>query len=442
MLLPTNYYMIGALLAVALSFLILTNQTISRWLDEAYNRRPLLHTSSRKSFGALSILSNALIFIGIYIGLYGSPDPLSNPLSLGVWTGWWIGFSLVQVLHGDLWVVMNPWRWWGLFLDSISQGKFGRKGFVRLPSSIGYLPAIILFFCFAWFELISIAPEDPPRLAVTVFLYWLVNFLAVTIFGLDDWLERGEAFSVFFRLIGGFSPIARTRTQDVVQLSLQMPGATFVNAAPLPLSGIALVLLMLGTASFDGLSETFTWHGVWGGNPLEYAGRSSTQFENTIGLVLTPVALGAAYFIALWFGLRLTGHQNLTAFAGQIIYSIVPISIAFHLSHYLTALLINGQFLVKALADPLVLGWDLFGTADLHVTASFIQNINSVWIIWTAQVAIITIGHMAGIILAHIIAMRHFGSHLMAARSQIFLAALMVFYTVFGLWLLSTPTIG
>ena len=47
-----------------------------------------------------------------------------------------------------------------------------------------------------------------------------------------------------------------------------------------------------------------------------------------------------------------------------------------------------------------------------------------------------------GIVIAHLLATRMFGSTGDATRSQIFLAVLMVSYTVFGLWLLSTASIG
>jgi hypothetical protein len=43
--------------------------------------------------------------------------------------------------------------------------------------------------------------------------------------------------------------------------------------------------------------------------------------------------------------------------------------------------------------------------------------------------------------MAHLIALRLFDSPRKAVISQIPLAALMVFYTGFGLWLLSTPRI-
>ena len=48
-------------------------------------------------------------------------------------------------------------------------------------------------------------------------------------------------------------------------------------------------------------------------------------------------------------------------------WSIVPIALAYHFSHYLTALLVNGQYALVALSDPFALGWNLFGTAHMPV---------------------------------------------------------------------------
>ena len=62
--------------------------------------------------------------------------------------------------------------------------------------------------------------------------------------------------------------------------------------------------------------------------------------------------------------------------------------------------------------------------------------------IWNLQTAAIVLGHLAGIALAHALALRHFGDNRGAVLSQLPLAAFMVLYTLFGLWLLSTPVFG
>jgi hypothetical protein len=76
------------------------------------------------------------------------------------------------------------------------------------------------------------------------------------------------------------------------------------------------------------------------------------------------------------------------------------------------------------------------------VTTSFLNTYESVRLIWNIQTAVIVIGHVAAIVLAHMIALKHFGNGRSAAASQFPLAILMVLYTLFGLWLLSTPAVG
>ncbi len=102
--------------------------------------------------------------------------------------------------------------------------------------------------------------------------------------------------------------------------------------------------------------------------------------------------------------------------------------------------MLDGQFAVVSLSDPYARGWDLLHVGSFQPTASFFNNLHDVTMIWNAQALIICFAHVVGIILAHSIAGRVFGSLRKATTSQYPLAALMVIYTVFGLWLLSTPT--
>jgi hypothetical protein len=76
------------------------------------------------------------------------------------------------------------------------------------------------------------------------------------------------------------------------------------------------------------------------------------------------------------------------------------------------------------------------------VTTSFLTTYAGVWTIWNLQTASIVSGHVAAIALAHAFSLRQFGDGRHAAISQIPLALMMVLYTLFGLWLLSTPVAG
>src|SRR5262245_55767184 len=158
-------------------------------------------------------------------------------------------------------------------------GPSGRvEGLLPYPAWLGYWPAVVLFFGFAWFELIDLAPDDPARLAVAVGAYWLFTFIALLLFGEEAWLGRAEPFSVFFRFIGGLSPLVWTpEPGDAARhrLSLALPGAGLLDRGALPPSGTLFILLALASVSFDGLSKTFWWLGLNGINPLEFPGRSA-----------------------------------------------------------------------------------------------------------------------------------------------------------------------
>jgi hypothetical protein len=135
-------------------------------------------------------------------------------------------------------------------------------------------------------------------------------------------------------------------------------------------------------------------------------------------------------------------RQSFVAASGTLVWSIVPIALAYHFSHYLTALLVNGQYALVALSDPFSLGWNLFGTAHIPVIAAIAAGSDGAWAVWNAQAAAIVGGHVVAVLAAHRLAFRLHGTARTALLSQVPLTALMIAYTVLGLWLLSTPTAG
>lgn len=441
LLLPTHYYIAGGALAVTLSFLVLAFLPPKPLEELARKRLPLLSLPPMGRMLA-SLLSFAIFACLVAAGFLGSRDPLSNPLPLVVWTLLWVGLTLAQGLFGNLWVWINPWYGpWRLIMGLTDRGEAGAP--FRLPKAVGYWPGAMLLFAFAWFELVYLAPDDPARLAVACVAYWLFSFAGMLLFGYEDWTKRVEFLSVFFAMIARLSPFEVREEGGNRRLSLCPPGAKAAGSDPLPPSGVAFLLLALSSVSFDGFMRTFTWLGLIGINPLEFPGRSAVVLPNSLGLLAMFAALGAVFLFAVAVGDGLAKRRaGLAASAGLLIWSIVPISMAYHFSHYLTALLVNGQYALAALSDPLSNGWDLFATAGFHVQAGVALGAQSAWIIWNAQAAAIIGGHVLAVIIAHVIAYRIHGSQRDAMISQIPLAALMVGYTVFGLWLLSSPTAG
>ncbi|WP_246677492.1 hypothetical protein [Mesorhizobium sp. B2-3-12] len=437
LLLPTGYYLIGGAFAVAISFLVLALLPPDP-LGRFWRRRLPLFTFNDSARTIVSLISFAGFAILITAGLFGSRDPLSNPLPLVIWTLLWAGLTLLQGVFGDLWSWLNPWYGpWRLLSRLTGRGDVGAW---RLPQWLGCWPAVVLFFAFAWFELIDPAPDDPARLAFAAGLYWLFTLIAMLLFGYDKWSRSGEFLTMFFSMVARFAPVGR---DEQGRLGLCWPGAKLLAAEPLPASGIAFLLLALSSVSFDGLSKTFFWLGLFGINPLEFPGRTAVIGSGSLGLVLTFVLLAGAFLLAVLLGQRLAGSDRpLAQAAGLLVWSIVPIALAYHVAHYLTALLVDGQYALASLSDPLALGWNLLGTADMQVEAGIVAGAGSAWWLWNIQAGAIISGHVLAVLVAHGFAWRLHPQPARAALSQFPLTVLMIAYTIFGLWLLATPTVG
>jgi len=438
MILPTGYYLLGGAVAVALSFIVLALVPPGP-LERQVDRR--LGGLSLPVWPRLagSVVCLLLVLFLLYVGVVGSRDPLSNPLPLMVWTVFWIGLTLLQGVFGNLWWWINPlyapWRLVAAFRGS-------KAPLMALPRQLGYWPAIALFCCFAWFELIYPAPDDPERLALVLAAYLAANIVATVIFGYEEWTRRGECLSVFLGMIARMGVIEAAAPEDGRRRArLCWPGAKLAAAAPLPPTGAAFLLLALSTVSFDGLLLTFFWLSTIGINPLEFPGRTDVMVPNTIGLFAMFGLLAGAFFASVWIGEKLAGAKlPFAEVAGRLVWSIIPISLVYHFAHYLSALLVEGQYALAALSDPLMRGWDLFGTAGMHVQAGIVLGAKATWVFWNIQAGAIILGHLVAIAMAHVIAYRIHGNGRDAALSQVALALLMVFYTAFGLWLLSSPT--
>lgn len=440
LLLPTGHYMAAGALAVAASFLALALLPAQGPARFARARLDLfrLPDAARPFTSLVGFLLLALL---VAAGLFGESDPLENPLPLTVWYLVWVGLTLVQGLLFNLWEWINPWLgpYW-------LARRFGwPQRFVRLPERLGYWPALLLFAGFAWFELIDMAPDDPRRLAGLVAGYALFTVAMCQLVGFREWTRRGEFLSVFFTAVSRFAVLQRRSVDDgsASLLTLGLPGAPLASLRPLPLSGVFFLLFALASVSFDGLSRTFFWLGRVGVNPLEFPGRSAVMFVNTLGLGGAFLALATAFILAVVLGERLTSRPHAwREAAGLQVWSIVPIALAYHFAHYLTVLLVNGQYAVVAISDPFALGWNLFGTASMHVSTGIASGSAAAWVVWNLQAFAIIAGHVVAVLVAHLVAARLHPTSRDAALGQLPLTVLMIAYTVLGLWLLSTPTAG
>ncbi len=426
--LPTGWYILGAGVAVALT--VIVGLLVGRL--PAFRAHRLFDRPALVPLGVTSWIGAALFWALIAVGIWGTRDPLENLLPLTVWTTLWVGLTLACVLLGNLWRDIEPWTGPVRAIRRL----IGWRGSIGL-SRLGHLPAVAGYLAFAWFEIVSLAPSDPFVLARAAAFYYLL-ILALAVAEGEDWLAQGEFLTAYFGFVARIAPFWAEYEGRQVRIMAGPPGAQVLRMEPLSPSAIAFLTVVLASVSFDGLHETFWWMTRIGINPLEYPGRSAVWGVNTLAL---PVfwALSAATILS---AIRL-GVPKGTAFremAGPMMLAILPIAAGYHVAHYLVALLTNGQYVVAALNDPFGRGWDLFGLPEHWVSFGFLSTHRGTLVIWLAQFVTILSAHLLAVLLGLKIAERFEGGH--TIRTHLPMTLLMVGYTIFGLWLLSSPTAG
>ena len=194
---------------------------------------------------------------------------------------------------------------------------------------------------------------------------------------------------------------------------------------------VAFVAIMIGTVTFDGLSNTPWWDSV--SFTLVGTAQRAIWFR-TLGLLAAVAVIGAAYLAASWWAARIARDPDLDALgvARSFAHTLVPIALAYAVAHYFTLILFEGQLIVPALSDPLGLGWNLFHTIDFKPNYTWLAP----RIVWYVQVAAIVGGHLVGVVLAHDRALAVFPSD-RAVRTQYAMLALMVALTTLGLTILA-----
>ncbi|MBE0552392.1 MAG: hypothetical protein IH625_01740 [Rhodobacteraceae bacterium] len=418
--LPTGHYITGAALTVALTATLgaLTHrlpQLQAHLLHRGPDRWPLM-LSSCLGFLAFAVL--------VGVGVFGANDPLHNLMTLVFWTGVWIALPFGSMVLGNLWRPVSPWT---APVRSL-RTALGWQGSIGL-SRLGHWPAALGMAGFSWFQIVSLAPDDPGHLARVALAYWAVILVLAVAEG-EDWLEKGEFLTVFFAMISRIAPFWRERSGGQVATYAGWPGAQVMRMPPLDLSQMAFITLTLGALSFEGLAETFWWLGLIGENPLEFTGRSAVMGVNTAGLL----AAWAVTALGLWGGLRLSRWLAGGGFdAGPVMLSFLAIAAGYHVAHFFVTLITTGQYTLWALNDPLFRGDEFLGLPPFFISFGFLTDPFFMRGVYAVQFAAILGAHLLAVVLTLKLA----GPGL-RARGHLPMTLLMTGYTIFGLWLMST----
>lgn len=466
---PLSLYLSGAAAAVAFSFVLLGLFLRGAPGFGTYPRLNLLRWPAARLLAHPAILAGVKVAsVGAFVlflvaGLAGDQHPLRNLAPTLLWVIGWVGLSYVSALVGDLWTLLNPWRaifgWAEALYRRVSAG--GELS-LRLPypRTLGAWPGVLLFLAFAWVELVLPSRAVPARLAELALGYSAVTWAGMFLFGRERWLRSGEAFALAFGVLARFAPteirVTRRTVCDACGLgcrasdecvncvdcfarapaadrewNLRPPAVGLLPAGPASVSMMVFIVLMLSTVTFDGLMATPTW------TNLE-AALSAPLAVPTAGLIAFPILFLGVYLLVIGLMAAVSRtHRSAAALAAPFAFTLVPIAIAYHLAHYLSFLLVQGQLIVPLASDPLGLGWNLLGTAGYRIDVAVV-GARFAW--YTAVVAIV-IGHILAVYLAHALALGTLRERGPALRSQYPVTALMVGYTMMSLWILAQPIV-
>ena len=470
---PLWLWAAAAAAAVALSFVIIGLFVKASPGLRGYWRLNLLRyplarlLASRPVRLGAQLAAVALLALILVASLAGDQSPTRNLAPTAIWVAWWVGFAYLSALVGNLWAVINPWsaifRWGEALFGS---GRPAR----RYPFRLGVWPAVALFLAFAWVELVFTGRSMPAQLGRLIIGYSALTWTAMALFGRATWLRFGDPFATAFEVIARFAPTEVRVTDGEACRRCELPcagpdgacldcGPCFDRAAPprrawnlrpfaaglvntgdVTPSMMVFVLLLLSTVTFDGFTATPAWAGLEGAlyAALAPLGDARLTVIGTLGLLAFPLLFVLVYLaFARWMAWMANDELPTGTVACLFVLSLVPIAIAYHLAHYFTYLLIQGQLLIRLASDPLGVGWNLFGTARYRPDIGIV-GARAVW--YTAVVAIV-LGHVIAVYVAHVVALREFRDRRAALRSQLPMLVLMVGYTVVSLWIIAQPIV-
>lgn len=406
-------------------------------------QKPLLENAKQKIVATLPVaVEVALGAIGVavfgfvvYAGFAGSQVDVDNIAPTWIYVYFWVVIPVACSVFGDLWRAVSPWRAIGRAAGVVTK-RFGGEDIaepLEYPVWLGQWPAAIAILCFTWLELVYPNRTDPSILATVALVYMVIQLVGMTVYGVRRWTENADGFGVLFGLYARISPFHWEDRKLAIRKPLA--GLAQIKAQP---GTVALLVVAIGSTSFDGGSQGATWASVaphiqdffldLGFNQVR-----ALELTFTVGLLFMIGLVGLVFRVGVIGMRRVDGKRSASQLARLFVFTLVPISLAYVVAHYFSLIAYQGQDLWRLASDPLGDGSNLFGTAGRSIDYTVV-GANGIWYV---QVFALIVGHVAGLALAHDRALVLYRRAEQATRSQYWMLGVMVAFTCLGLWLLS-----
>lgn len=209
-------------------------------------------------------------------------------------------------------------------------------------------------------------------MATAALIYAAVQLLGMSVYGVEAWCRRGDAFGVYFNLLGRLGVLDWRGRELWVRPVLS--GATGIVAVP---GTVAVMIALIGTTSFDGFSQGPTWNSLAPDLQqllvdLGISQEAALQIAFTIGMAVVIVVIAGLYRVGT-VGMRSIDQRFSAGELGaRFAHSLLPIALAYVVAHYFSYLAVQGQAIGYLASDPLGDGANIFGTATASIDYGFV----------------------------------------------------------------------
>jgi len=421
--LPFSFVVVGAVLALVISFAIL----IFAWRQPRFERvggRNVPGLTAVIDHPVVQVIARALVlatYAWAGLAMIAGQDLLTNPIFGFVFVWMWVGLVPISLLLGQFWRATNPLRTIHRGLCAVARID-PEQGLLTLPAGIGIWPAAVGLFGFGWLELVQ-----PDRTTLAVLRLWALVWLVTLVLGAimfgQRWIGAADPFEAYASTLAQMSIFRRVG--DQIRLVNPLAG---LNAWHPPPGSTAVVAALLGSTAFDSFTNTTSWI-----QNVQNSAVPSTVW-GTGGLLTMMIIVFVTFSLsAAWMGRY--GDRPAGAYPRLMVGSLLPIVLGYVVAHYATLLIAEGQRTAINFSDPLGRGWNVFGSAEMGVNSAIFNHPTAIAAI---QACAIVGGHVFGIVCAHEKAVALLPPD-RALRGQLPLLLVMIGYTCAGLLLLFSP---
>jgi hypothetical protein len=453
---PLWLYLAAAAIAVGASFII--TSIVSQDVEGGpYRSRALSGPLASAARIALRVIGVAWWYgaIGVAV-LIGDISPLPAVL---LWVGIWVGLPIAAALLGNPWPSLSPFRTTFAGIEWVARRLRAQRidlG-LRYPAALARWPAVVLLAAGIWAELILPGAESAATVGGLLAAYTLLTLAGMVAFGQVAWLRHAELFEVELGWFGRIGPIGRRavsaqlcdgcgeqcsfeRCIDCPECSVAADDSErrpelrpwIVGLGDVVRAGwsdAAFIVLALAGVTYDGLRETSFGAALIGWLLPPITGAFGVTLSAFLLVDTVAFALVVAAFLLAFASMlsltRMIAGIELTNI-GRYAATLLPIAAGYLIAHYLTLVIQGIVWVPSLIADPLM---------SLAPELDWIP----VSLVWYVSVAAIVGGHIAGIVLAHRLALRDSPGR--ATLAGLPVVALMIGYTVLSLWIIAQPIV-